>query len=57
MPKELRSEEALIEAFAGRLTRLLSGGTWEEPSEQPWWLGRIRALAERIRRSLRPTVR
>jgi hypothetical protein len=57
MPKELRSEEALIEAFAGRLTRLLSGGTWEEPSEQPWWLGRIRALAERIRRSLRPMVR
>ena len=46
MRGEFRSEEALIEGFAVRLTRLLSGGPWEGHDETA--VGRVWAYAKRI---------
>lgn len=34
MPEELKSDAALIEGFAARLDRYLSGGPWEGPDEK-----------------------
>jgi hypothetical protein len=46
MDEEWKSEEALIEGFATRLDRYLSGGPWAGPDEKGW----PDLLKERVRR-------
>ncbi len=45
MPAEFESETALIEGFASRLDRYLSGGPWAEPDEKSFG----ESLTEKLR--------